>query len=169
MKFRVTLTKADFFKCVKESVEKAIARIRKCYEQTVKHHATLTIEDLNQEKLNKALRVEKFEVKDVKRGFSCNGETLGATPAVDQLLSAINHLQHLFETMELYTSPPFPDEALQAHILLTHQRLAKPTFQVEILVRRKQERLYSGNISTNANVSITEEKEIQDLLQGHST
>lgn len=165
MKFRETLTKADFFKCLKASVENAIERIRECYKRIIIHHETLKMEDFDKEKLKQGLQVKQFEIKDVKRDFSCKGETFGATPSIDQLLPAIGHLKHLFETIELYTSPPFPDEALQAHIVLTHQQFTKTAFQVEILVRRKQERLYQGNISTNAKISIVEEKEIKELLE----
>lgn len=165
MKFREQIEKEDFFECLKKCTEKGIEKIHKCFKAVIIQREQISDEDYDREKAEQGVRVAKFQIKDGKRSFECTGTAFGGTPAVDELHPTIDHVKEILSTIGLYTTPSFPDEALVAHIVLTHQNLEKPRFQVSIRVEKRSDRLYQGTVTTSAKILMKEYEEIKRLLQ----
>lgn len=165
MSLEYSVSGRDFFDVLIDVVREATEIAHRCFKLAVVEHKNIPQSEYDYSEGEKGIAVTKFDISDGMRSFRVEGFAHRATPSLSNLPTTLHIVKQLCELLGLYSSPPFPDEDLQAHITIENTPLTLETFEVSVGVRKTRDGKYEGHVMTEYKKILKDQQEARSLME----
>ena len=165
MAFDFETESEDFFGALKPLIPKAIDIAHSCFEQVLIKENRIKAGEYDKKKGSKGIFVSSLEITDENYGFNFKGVAFSSTPEVNELEEKIGQIQNLLSSLGVYDPAPFPDEDLQARIVIENMPFFSGVFSILLETRRYRDRKYRGYIIVSYEDIISNLEEAARLIE----
>jgi len=164
MSFEFKTKSNDFFDALRPLVPKAIEIAHICYEQVLIKDGRIKEGEYDKTQGLTGLFVSELDISQKGSGFKLEGRAFGSTPQIEDLDRAVNAIQDYLSILGLYNPVPFPDECLEARIVIETMFFSPGAFSILMHVSRSMDGEYYGDIIVSYEVIVSDVEDAKSHL-----
>jgi hypothetical protein len=165
MAFDFETESEDFFGALKPLIPKAIDIAHLCFEQILVKENRIKAGEYDKKKGSQGIFVSSLKIRDERYGFNFEGVAFSSTPTIDELEEKIGEIQDLLLSLGVYNPAPFPDEDLQARIVIENMPFFSGVFSILLGAQRYSDEKYRGYIIVSYEDIISNLEEATHLIE----